>query len=560
MRHEERLFWGKLRDSAVDILNIISTLSKKSFFAVTLLEENRTWWSDRAVEFFGMPSNYITFSSEVPKITVHEEDYQLYRQGMLDRYQGMFDSIPLMYRIKTGENEYSIFEAVCKNIYDESGKRIAFITLIDNHGIADEVDAVTGLHNGVVFNRFLENRMELHKSGSILKIGIDKFSHINVIYGAVYANRVLSIVAKQVQGILQKGEYIFRFPGAKFGIVLESTDRDRLAELYQEIVHMINHDIVIEQKKILLKISGGAIIYDQEERSVDVIKSKLTYALNRSKTVKHGELSIYNDEMMSNSLAVISTIHQCAVDKCQGFYLCYQPIVNASTGTIKGIEALVRWEMEPYGQVMPGFFIDWLENDPAMYELGNWILEQAISDAKELQSMIPGLFVNVNISSAQLERKEFRNNVLNILSKYQFPHQKLCMELTERCRELEVDFLRQEISFFKSQGIKVAMDDFGTGTSSLQVALDLPVDELKIDMSFIKDIQNKPANQAMVQSILEFAKQTNLETCIEGVENEAVRDYLKQFDATWHQGYYYAKPIRKKDLEKIIEKSKEKSQ
>ena len=117
-----------------------------------------------------------------------------------------------------------------------------------------------------------------------------------------------------------------------------------------------------------------------------------------------------------------------------------------------------------------------------------------------------------------------------------------------------MNFLKEEVSFFRSQGIKVALDDFGTGNSSLSLALELPFDELKVDMSFIRDIENKPQNQAMVQSIVDYAKRTNTETCIEGIENEEVNTYINQFGATWHQGYYYSKPVPIEQFEQILKK------
>lgn len=131
--------------------------------------------------------------------------------------------------------------------------------------------------------------------------------------------------------------------------------------------------------------------------------------------------------------------------------------------------------------------------------------------------------------------------------------EELCLELTERCRDLDVTFLKNEVDFFHSKGIKIALDDFGTGNSSLSLALELPIDELKVDMSFIKDIEQKPQNQAMVQSIVDYANRTNTETCIEGIENQEVSDYIHQFGATWYQGYFYSKPVPIDQFETLLD-------
>ena len=197
--------------------------------------------------------------------------------------------------------------------------------------------------------------------------------------------------------------------------------------------------------------------------------------------------------------------------------------------------------------------MEWLEEDPCIFDLGNWILRTALKDIGRIRDKIPHFFVNVNISAAQLSRKEFRDSVMTILKETGARPEELCLELTERCRDLDLTFLKNEVNFFHSKGIKIALDDFGTGNSSLSLALELPVDELKVDMSFIKDIEQKPQNQAMVQSIVDYANRTNTETCIEGIENQEVSDYIHQFGATWYQGYFYSKPVPIDQFETLLD-------
>lgn len=263
----------------------------------------------------------------------------------------------------------------------------------------------------------------------------------------------------------------------------------------------------------------------------------------------------FNEEVCrggSDDLDLISIIHQDAVENKNGFFLCYQPIVDVKTGKTKGMEALIRWKMEPYGVVPPGVFIEWLEEDVCIYDLGNWVLRTALADCKKLSQDNPDFFVNVNVCPAQLERKEFREVVINAVRESGLKSRQLCLELTERCRRLDVEFLKEEVSFFRSNGIKIALDDFGTGSSSLAVVLDLPLDEVKIDMSFVKDIQHKPYNQAMVKSIIDFTEKMNLEICIEGVENKDVQAHLQNYGATWFQGYCFSKPLPIEQFKEII--------
>ena len=318
----------------------------------------------------------------------------------------------------------------------------------------------------------------------------------------------------------------------------------------------------VEGKKIPLKVSAGAIFMEPYMKETNAVRSRLTYALNHSRLEHHGELVIFNDEVCGsdeNQFELIGVIHQCATHNFEGFRMFYQPIADTRTGKIRGMEALLRWELEPYGMVSPGVFMEWLEQDPCIFDLGNWILRTALTDVQKLRKETEGFFVNVNVAAAQLERREFRSAVMNILKETGARPEELCLELTERCRDLDIHFLRGEVEFFHSQGIKIALDDFGTGNSSLSLALELPFDELKVDMSFIRDIKQKPQNQAMVQSIVDYARRTNTETCIEGIENKEVSDYIEKFGSTWQQGYYYSKPVPIEQFEEVLrEKSTEK--
>ena len=248
----------------------------------------------------------------------------------------------------------------------------------------------------------------------------------------------------------------------------------------------------------------------------------------------------------------MKAIHQSVQNNCEGFYLEYQPIVAAKTGEVVGAEALVRWKHEPYGVVPPGMFIEWMETDPSMYDLGNYVLRTALMEMKNLLMFKPDFFVDVNVSIRQLERPEFRGEVLKILTDTAFPADHLCLELTERCKDFPLEKLKQEVEFFQGYGIRVAMDDYGTGSASSSIVMNIPMDEIKIDMSFIRNIMDNIKNQEMVRSILYFAGKSNMTTCLEGVESEELRNYLQNYNATWFQGYYYAKPLSVTDLAEMI--------
>ena len=558
--YDEQKFWEEVDILFPDIVKAITSLAKKSYISITNLRNGVTWWSEKAMEYFGMQENYTIRGQEKSKRSIHPDDLEDFRRGFLERVSVKYMDEPYEYRVRVGST-YNRISARAKMLNDKDGKPFVIVIRYNNYGISDEVDATTGLHTEPALDREIMEFLEESGQGALLKIGLDQFSHINVMYGAAFSDKILNCAAQELLRLLKGKGYVYRLSGAKFVISFKKVSKAELQQIYNEIVEAFENTEV-EGKKIPLKVSAGAIFMEPYMKETNAVRSRLTYALSHSRLEHHGELVIFNDEVCGsdeNQFELIGVIHQCATHNFEGFRMFYQPIADTKTGKIRGMEALLRWELEPYGMVSPGVFMEWLEQDPCIFDLGNWILRTALTDVQKLRKETEGFFVNVNVAAAQLERREFRSAVMNILKETGARPEELCLELTERCRDLDIHFLRGEVEFFHSQGIKIALDDFGTGNSSLSLALELPFDELKVDMSFIRDIKQKPQNQAMVQSIVDYARRTNTETCIEGIENKEVSDYIEKFGSTWQQGYYYSKPVPIDRFEEVLrEKATEK--
>ena len=557
MDENEKKFWSDMDGIFPELVKQMASLAKKSYYSITNLKIGITWWSESTLEYFGLEQNYTAIGKEKTKRELHPDDVETFKYCFGRRVEGNDLDKSWEYRVKDGD-KYNRFNAMSRMISDNEGKPLLLITRFVNYGLSDEVDTVTGLRTEAVLTRQLNEYISEGRRGALLKVNLDQFSHISVMYGAAFGDKVLNCVAQLLINIVHNNSNIYKLSGVKFVLALGDIPRKKLREIYEKIEDAMENNVEVEGKKIPLRISAGAVYIEPYMTDSNAVRSRLTYAVNHSRYEHHGELVIFNDEMggkdNQHQFELIALIHQCATSDFDGFKLFYQPIADTKNGTIRGMEALIRWEKEPYGIISPGIFMEWLEEDPCIFDLGNWILRTALNDIKKVRDELPGCFVNVNVSAAQLERREFRQSVMNILSETGARPEELCLELTERCRDLDVEFLKGEVDFFHSKGIKIALDDFGTGNSSLSLALELPFDELKVDMSFIRDIKDKPQNQAMVQSIIDYAKRTKTETCIEGIENREVDDYIKKFGATWHQGYYYSKPVPIESIEKLIRK------
>ncbi len=316
---------------------------------------------------------------------------------------------------------------------------------------------------------------------------------------------------------------------------------------FHKLRTVAEQNIQINNLRIPLRICGGALLLDSRHSYNEyIVRSSLIYAMEQSTENYHNELVFSEDIRQTphvENIQLHTEIHRSAMEGCRNFFLCYQSIVSFSTGKIIGAEALLRWKQEPYGVVPPNSFIPWLENDPAFIPVGNWILRQAIQETTPLRQADPNFILNVNITDTQLEYRGFREDVLNILADTGCPPENLCLELTERCRHMDPDFLADELRFFRSRGITIAIDDFGTGASSLMLLLQLPIDELKVDRFFLLNALANQQGLALMENILQISKQSGYRTCVEGIETKEQYELIASLTSDCYQGYYASKPV-----------------
>ena len=277
-----------------------------------------------------------------------------------------------------------------------------------------------------------------------------------------------------------------------------------------------------------------------------------------SKKEKSGEL-IYVDEHHDDSprhrLDVLGAVKRSILNNCEGFYLMYQPQVDF-LGRVIGAEALLRWRSVAHGVVPPNEFIPWLENDISFYDLGLWILRQALYDGLGLIKNNPIFTISVNISYRQLERESFLEDVLDILAQTGFPAENLVLEFTEHCRTLDPNRLQYIVNFFNSHKIRIAADDFGTGYSALMLLRNIHFDTIKIDQNFIRGMLSRSADRIIVNTIIDCAHKLDTKVCVEGVENNALMDLTRGYEAEYYQGYVIAKPLELHSLKIFMEDMK----
>ena len=537
-----------------EMISRISKLSQDSYLMVTDMQHNLTFVPESTAEFLGIPSGWCEDGYKIVlEKSVHPYDCPEYTEEMKKRLRGINLENDLY--IRMGKDKKYVMTQIITDMILEQGKNRYFIVLLRNQNVIPEIDPLTDLYGQVKFEKDIVDYIQQGRKVAVLEIEIDHMNDINILYGTNYSDRIQKVLAYRFIYMMDADKAVYRMGNSNYAFILRDASREEAAAFLEKIRARLEESVVLENNHFDLKIYASGIILDHYEGEISTVQSKLEYVLGKMRTRRDHKLMFFNDLVQINGdvdLDLMKVIHQSVLNQCDGFYVEYQPVVHAQTGEIVGAEALVRWKKEPYGIVPPGMFIDWLESNPCMYDLGNFVLKQALTDAVEFRKSNPDFFINVNMSAKQLERKTFCGVVMALLKETGFPAGQLCLELTERCRSMPVSVMEKKLLYLKQHGVRLAMDDYGTGSASSSVLLQTPMDEIKIDMSFIRGITDNQTKQALVRSMVDFANKADLKSCLEGVEDEKLQNYLRSFGATWFQGYYYSRPVQAAAMQKLL--------
>lgn len=554
MKQED--FWIEDVEFFSDVMAKVTDLSRNLYLLVTDLQKNLTFVPEKTAEFLGMEDGYSLDFYQKLTAHVHPYDIPEYEEAMGKRLKKEALSEPLYIRMGKEKTDYMMGFSV--DVLRKENREYLIIVL-KNENALQEIDAQTDLYSQVKFEEHMKEYIATIQKVAVLEIEFDHMNDMNILYGTNYSEQMQREIGIRFIYMMDADTAVYRMNSSNFAFILRNADREEAEAYMEKIRDTLKENAYIDGHFFEFKIYASGLILDDYKGDISTVQSKLEYTLEKARERRSTGILFFNDLVLSYGgmdLDLMKIIHQSVLNHCDGFYVEYQPIVTSEDGKIMGAEALVRWKKEPYGAIPPGLFIDWLENDPSMYDLGNFVLEQALWDSKSFLQQKPEFFINVNVSAKQLERPDFCRVVLELLDKTEFPVRHLCLEITERCRSLPVSVINERMAVLRGYGIKFAMDDFGTGSSSSAMALEMLIDEIKIDMSFIRKILVNKKNKAIVQSMVDFANAANIKSCLEGVENKALEDYLRTVGATWFQGYYYSKPVGADELEILLSAKK----
>ena len=389
----------------------------------------------------------------------------------------------------------------------------------------------------------------------LLKIGISNLNRIRSVYGY----DTCALMMKRLGDILveEAGDdgRAFSNMGTEFCVYMPGADRGKVKDTFSRIRRRCEDGVNTDTVSIPLRVFGSAVeIPDDRFTDHHGVRAALLYALNRAYASEPTEPVFFKDTADVTSkekMEQLSEIFMDAITERKHFYLRYQPIVRAGTKEVIGAEALLRWHDDKRGEVSPARFIPALETDPAYIALGTEIIRQAVRGAKRIGAGIPDFQINVNITALQLKEERFIPDIVSILKEEDFPAHCLVLELTERCKEMDINKLCASATELQKNGIRVALDDMGTGYSTLDLLLKAPVDETKLDRAFVNALQNNTKSILYARTLCQASGERGSEVCFEGIETGDMLQYiLDTFGNVLVQGYYFDKPLLDEEFER----------
>lgn len=421
-------------------------------------------------------------------------------------------------------------------------------------------DLLTDLPNRMLFQErltlALENAQSYQHQLALLFVDLDRFKNINDTLGHGIGDQLLRAFAQRLKGCLAPEDTLARWGADEFTVLLPKIQNsDQVTAVCQKIINTFQTPFVIEEHQIHLKNSIGIAFYPDDAEDGETLLRHANAALYRSKDRGRNQYQFYTSTMTSdvyNSLKLETLLHQ-ALDKDE-LLLYYQPQVNIKTGKVEGVEALVRWNNSELGMISPAHFIPLAEETGLILNIGEWVLKEACKQAKAWQnSGLAPLTVSVNLSAQQFRQANLLTNLINILEQTGLEPQFLELEITETSIIHDIDFARQLLDALRAIGIQTSMDDFGTGYSSLGYLKKFPFHTLKIDQSFVRDLQYNSKDLAIIEAIMVLARGFNLRVIAEGVETKEQLQLLQGFNCETIQGYLFSKPLPVTDLVKFLQ-------
>jgi len=465
--------------------------------------------------------------------------------------------------------EISIEDSVAP-IHDREGRAIGAVIVFRDvsatRALALEVahsaqhDFLTGLPNRVLFNDRVSRAISLAprhaQKVAVLFLDLDGFKHINDSLGHPAGDKLLQSIAKRLQACVRDSDTVSRQGGDEFVVLLsEMTRSEDAAITARRMLQAVAEVHSIDRHDLHVTASIGLSVYPDDGMDAETLIKNADTAMYQAKENGRQSYQFFKPEMNVRAVERQSIEEHLrrALERDE-FALHYQPKVNLRTGKIAGAEALIRWTNPKLGSVSPGQFIPVAEDCGLIVPIGRWVLREACTQARDwIDAGFSMGSVAVNISAMEFRDEEFIESVFAILKETRLDPEFLELELTESVLMKRAESAASVLKALRARGVQVAVDDFGTGYSSLSYLRKFPIDALKIDQSFVREITCAPAETTIVAAIISMGRSLNLRVVAEGAETQEELAFLQAHECDQAQGYFFSRPVGARQFAKLLE-------
>ena len=440
-------------------------------------------------------------------------------------------------------------EAVARMQYEQTLRRLTHF------------DPLTGLANrGLFQDRLEQSLMQARRNGTnvgLLFVDVDRFRVVNDLYGHALGDKLLIECAQRMLGSLRRSDTVARLGGNSFAVILDGV---RAVNVVMAVATKLNNSLKrpfrVDGNEIFLTVSIGVDISCEANYDPAQMVRRTELALHQAKRDGRNACQVYTAQVAPLDkirVGLESALHH-AMERDE-LRLAYQPQVSVVGQQFVGVEVLLRWQHPVLGMVAPNVFIPVLEDTGLIEPFGEWVLRQACRQYRhwlDTGDVHPHSKISVNLSPRQFRQRDLGQRIRDIITETGLPPANLTLEITESTLMYNLEQGASMLSELRRMGISVAIDDFGTGYSSLAYLKDLPIDYLKIDRSFVKDIVTDANDAAIANSIIALAHNLGLKVVAEGVEDAAMLERLAGFGCDQYQGYFFARPVSADEIPPLV--------
>jgi len=462
--------------------------------------------------------------------------------------------------IKNSDGTTSKMEVI-RNVTDKKNAQKYLLQQKEKLDYQAHHDALTELPNRLLFNDRLDQSIEKSKRNktnmALLFIDLDHFKEINDSMGHNTGDEVLKIVTQRLNQIIRKEDTLARLGGDEFTVIIEDLKQGQDASLLaQKIIEFLAEPIKIENNSLYVSSSIGISLYPDDGDCSQNLLKYADSAMYKAKDEGRNNFQFYSAEMTKLAIEriVMESSFRSAL-KNQDFVVYYQPQMNAKENKLIGMEALVRWQHSTMGLIFPAKFIPLAESTGLIIKLDQFVMKTAMKQITKwyAQGLNPGRLA-LNLSIKQLQQKDFINIFKNMIKETQCKPEWLELEVTEGQIMTNPEAAIKILNLISDIGIELAVDDFGTGYSSLSYLKKLPINKLKIDQSFVRELPDDEEDVAIAKAVIALAKSLNLRIIAEGVETTGQKEFLVQNGCKNIQGYLYSRPIPANEMKEYLKK------